>query len=418
MRLGHIALAVCLIGAAAPSAIAQPERADVYRSLERMADAGARIANTFCGSEETVFGGALAAINAMPERNGAPAIVPDEPGIEGFADAYDQILTSGVDVGALERAAITGMINVHDPSGSWMSPEEMQRPRGGAILIELSSTSETPLVVRAFEGGPAQQAGILPGDRLIEVDGERTHGVALHQVVSHLQGAVGSTITVVVERDGAPLTFTMERARNTREGVQWRLQSGIGIITIEGFPENSARAVRDAIRDIRREERNPRGYIVDLRNNSGGLLDQVIETADNFIDGGVVTHVRPYSDCSTEEGQTYHARRSDEADGARLVVLVNENTASGAEMVAAALRERRFALIVGQTTFGNARVHTVIPMNGGRDGFLKLTTGIMTSPGGATWDETGLTPDRTTEPRGVDTDPPLDAAIALMSGTP
>lgn len=416
MRTHLIALALALCVTTFYSHAAAQQR--VYTSLERIGEAAARLESVYCATNvsQTLQGG-IDGINAMPDRSAEAPLAMNESGLADFAAIYGDLIASADDPDAIEHAAINGMIHAFDPSGSWMPPEEARRPRGGGILIELGGADETPLVLRVFDDGPAHQAGILAGDKLIEVDGQPTTGLRRHEVVARLQGEIGSPISVVVERDGAPITFSMLRTRNTRDSVSWRMQGTIGIITIETFNETTARAVRDAIRDIRREERNPAGYIIDLRNNGGGLLDQVIETADYFIDGGAVVIIRPFSDdCGPEDAPTFNARRRDETDGAPLIVLTNENTASGAETVAAALRERRGARLVGETTFGNALIHTVIPMNGYRDGYLRLTTGVMASPEGVSWDDSGLVPDLAVEPRSVDTDGPLDAAIDLLGG--
>jgi carboxyl-terminal processing protease len=199
--------------------------------------------------------------------------------------------------------------------------------------------------------------------------------------------------------------------------VSWRIADGVAVITIEAFSEHSARDVRNAIRAIRREARHPVGYVLDLRDNPGGPLDQVIEAIDTFVDGGSVLTVSPVSHCSQDEPQRYNARRGDETDGARILVLVNSNTASGAEIAAASLREIRHAILVGQPTLGNAKVHTVIPMNGGRDGFLRLRTGTLSTPSGQSYDGTGIMPDVPIETRDAQTDPAMERALAML-GTP
>lgn len=411
-----VAVIVC-VAALCSSALAQQPRQRAYTSLERVGETAARLGTVFCNVEHPrTFQGAIDGINAMPELGDETPLVMAEPGMEDFATVYGNALESAENADAIERAALNGMIHAYDPTGEWRSSEDMpRRPLPGGIMVTLEADGPTPRITEVGAGGPAAQAGILPGDHLLQIDGYSIANLSLALIVTRIQGEINSNIAVTVDRGGEHLEYTMQRVLNVRRPTSWRVEGRIGIIRIETFSENGANAVRDAIREIRQEARNPSGYIIDLRNNSGGLLDQVIETADYFLDGGVVTTIRPFSDCHAEEAETYNARRRDETQGAPVVVLIDHNTASGAELVAAALRERRNAALVGQQSFGHARVHTVIPVNGGRDGFLKLTTGVLTSPGGATWDQTGLTPDIVTEPRASDTDPAMDRAIALLA---
>lgn len=421
MRHRQVAFAVSLcVATFSASASAQRPQDEVHASLELAGEVAARIESTFCNVNlARTFQGAINGINAMPQRSAeAPLSLGEDP-TEDFTRVYGRLIESTEDRREIERAALNGMLHAYDASSKWMTSTEAYRysARGG-ILVELDGSGPIPMIIDAFAGGPANLAGIVSGDRLIEVDGRPTEGLRLDEVVNLLRGEIDSEITVVVEREGAPITFTMRRALNTRPQVNWRIEADIGILTVEAFQENSAVAIRDAIRDIRRQVRQPAGYVLDLRNNAGGLLDQVIEAAGLFIDGGVVTTVRPFNECHPEDLQRYNARRHDETDGVPLVVLINRGTASGAELVAAALKERRHATLIGQASVGNAQVHTAIPIDGGRNGFLRLRTGVLTSPSGLTWDRTGLTPDIATQPRTNETDPTMERAIAILAGGP
>lgn len=422
MRYAHIALALVLCGATlSPAASAQQRRNDVYAGIELAGDVAARIETTFCDTNLTrTFQGALDGVNAMPERSAEPRLTLGADPMQSFAEIYSGLMESAEARAKIQEAALNGMLHAYDPLSMWQGPIEAYRYRAqGAIGVDLDGSGPFPLVLRIADDSPAYFAGVQPGDTLLEIDGATTSGLRLAEVVTLLRGQINSEISIVVGRNGERVSFTMLRGAIAPPEVTWRLEGNVAIITLPGFQENTGRELRDAIRDIRRDVRRPAGYILDLRNNPGGLLDQVIESADYFIDGGEVVVTRPFAPaCHPEDIQRYSAHRNDETDGARLVLLVNRMTSSGAEAFAAALKERRNATLVGQTTFGNARVHTVLPLSGGRDGFLRLSTGVLTATSGATWDQSGLTPDILTDIQTVTVDPAMERAIALLSGAP
>lgn len=419
MRPRQFAFVLCLCTAAlCTSAAAQQERDPIYRSLSRIGDVAARLESTFCGADlARTFQGAIDGINALPERSTEPPLTMGAPGIEGFATLYGDVFHAAEHPEQLERATLDGMVHVYDPAGKWLSRDDVPYVyQPGDVQMTIEADGALMRVREVEAGGPAEQAGIRAGDRIVEIDGRSQEDWGRSSVQSHLQGAIDSTVVVVVERDGAQLEFTMQRVDRLRGAVSWRLERGAAIIRMRSIPDDGVRALRDAIRDIRDER--PSGYILDLRGNQGGVLDDVVDVADQYIDGGLITTIRPFSDCHDEEAQVHRAHGRDETRGARLVVLIDENTASGAELIAAALKERREAILIGQRSAGVARVFTVIPMTGGRDGFLKLSTGVMTSPSGATWDQTGLTPDIVTEPRTEASDPAMEQALALLAAAP
>ncbi len=245
-------------------AVAQESSNQISASLELVVDAAARLETTYCDVDlERSFQGAIDGINAMPKRSAEPPIRLSRPRLSDFARVYDELLESAADRREIERAAINGMIHVYDSAGEWQPTDEVRRTLAtGSILVQLEGSGDKPLVVGAFDEGPAQRAGIRVGDRLVEIDGQPTAGLRLHEVVQRLQGEIGSDVTIVVERNSAPLAFTMQRALNARRPVQWRIEGSVGIITVEQFQQGrSAMAVRDAIRDIRREVLQPSGYI-------------------------------------------------------------------------------------------------------------------------------------------------------------
>lgn len=401
-------------------AIAQQQRDRIHTSLDRIADASARVEATFCDID-LVRGlqGAVDAINAMPERSAETPLQIEPMNMEMFGTRYGALLESADDVDAIERAAINGLIQAYDPTGDWRTWADVpRRLRDGGLLMTVVADGAAARVSAVEAGGPAAEAGILVGDRIVEIDGHSTEGMALGEVEWRLSGDINRSAAVVVYRDGALIDFYMSRVDSRRSPAPWRIERGVAIITMTAFPQGAAEALRVSIRDIRRQPHAPSAYVLDLRGNQGGVLDDVNEVADTFIGGGLISTIRPYSTCHGERATPYEAHGRDETRGARLFVLINGETASGAELVAAALRERRQATLVGQPSHGAARVHTVTPMTGGRDGFLKLSTGVMTSPSGTTWDQTGLTPDMVTEPAVNEADPAMQRAISLLAPTP
>jgi len=409
----------CVLQITAPIANAQPSNPAVYAGLERVADVAARIQSVYCDPDTMrVFQGAIDSINAMPERSNAAPIHMQTPDIDGFANAYGDLLKENIDYASVENAAINGMIQTFDASNEYVT-SAAARPLGdGAVLLTLDGSRPNPTVIRVMPDGPAALAGVLAGDRLIAIDGQSTTGQRLYDIAQHLRGAAGSNVTLTVRRDSSEINLPMTRVRAAYAPVGWRVANGVGVITIQSFSEHSSRDVRDAIRAIRREVHQPVGYVLDLRDNWGGLLDQVIGTIDLFVDGGPVLIVRPVSHCSRDVLDRYNARGGDETEGARILVLVNANTASGAEIAAASLRDVRHAVLVGQPTFGNAKVHVFIPMHGGRDGFLRLRTGTLSTPSGTNFDGTGLTPDVVSEARDAQTDPAMDQALSMLRTPP
>lgn len=395
----------------APAAKAQAPADQIYASLERVANATARITTIVCGADgATLARAAMDAIGAMPGRYAAAeAPVTD---LSSFFDAYAALVEEdGSDPRALESTVINGMLRVVDESAEYGF--YTARAGDGAIGLTLVMDGASPVVVSAVPDSPAAEAGILQGDRLLAVDGWPVQGATLNEILRRLHGDIGSSVTLDVGRGGRSTAIVLERLRLAPIiPVRWRVLDGVGVITVAEFPQGSERLVRNAIRAIRREVRQPAGYVLDLRDNTGGPLDQLIEAADHFIDGGQVATVRSFGDCHPPEAQTYSVRHGEETHGAPLVVLINGYTSSGAEWLAAALRERRGATLIGQTTRGFGRIHTVIPIRPRGQAFLKVTTGLLTLPSGFGWDGVGVAPDVETPHAAGESDPALDQALA------
>jgi len=342
-----------LVGALAWSAPEDRSRGDIYRQLELFADVLARVEQDY-----------------VTEIN-------DEEAME---------------------AAIQGMLASLDPHSSYMNAteyREMQtQTRGeyGGLGIEVTSEDGVVRVVSPIDGTPAARAGIQAGDYLTAINGESIVGLTLNEAVRRMRGESGSDITVTVAREGTdPFDVTLTREIINVRAVVARVEGDIGIIRISTFNERTGSMLQDAIRTVRRDTGGRlRGVVVDLRNNPGGLLDQAIEVSDAFLDGGEVVSTRGRQ---PEDVQRYNARRGDDLAGVPVVVLINGASASAAEIVAGALQDRNRALIVGVDSFGKGSVQTVIPLQGGRDGALRLTTARYYTPAGRSIQGAGITPD-------------------------
>ncbi|HYD72699.1 MAG TPA: S41 family peptidase, partial [Candidatus Binatia bacterium] len=294
---------------------------------------------------------------------------------------------------------INGMLASLDPHSSYMDASEYRdmqtttRGEYGGLGIEVTSEDGVVRVVSPIDGTPAARAGIQAGDFLTAIDGETIVGLTLNEAVQRMRGQAGTSIVVTVAREDVdPFDVTLTREIINVRAVTARVEGGdIGVIRISTFNERTSSMLADAIRQVRRDTGGRlRGVVVDLRNNPGGLLDQAIEVSDAFLDGGEVVSTRGRQ---PEDVQRYNARRGEDLAGVPVVVLINGASASAAEIVAGALQDRNRALIVGTDSFGKGSVQTVIPLQGGRDGALRLTTARYYTPAGRSIQGAGITPD-------------------------
>jgi carboxyl-terminal processing protease len=366
MRVAWIAAPVAglaaLVGALAWSAPEDHSRGDVYRQLELFADVLARVEQDY--------------VTPIDEREAI-------------------------------GAAINGMLSSLDPHSSYMDAAEYRdmqtQTRGeyGGLGIEVTTEDGVVRVVSPIDGTPAARAGIQAGDYLTAINGESIVGLTLNEAVQRMRGEAGSSLVVTIAREGTdPFDVTMQREIINVRAVTARVDGDIGIIRISTFNERTGSMLQDAIRTVKRDTNgNLRGIIVDLRNNPGGLLDQAIEVSDAFLDGGEVVSTRGRQ---PEDIQRYNARRGDDLAGVPVAVLINGASASAAEIVAGALQDRNRALIVGTDSFGKGSVQTVIPLQGGRDGALRLTTARYYTPAGRSIQGAGITPDMEVSARRVD----------------
>ena len=331
--------------------------------------------------------------------------------LELFADVLSRVeqdYVTPIDEQKAIGAAINGMLASLDPHSSYMDPTEYRdmqvQTRGeyGGLGIEVTSEDGVVKVVSPIDDTPASRAGIQGGDYLTAIDGQSIVGLSLNEAVQRMRGDAGSNITVTVAREGRdPFDVTLTREVINVRSVTSRIEGGdIGVIRISTFNERTSPLLADAIRSIKAQTSGHlRGVVLDLRNNPGGLLDQAIEVSDAFLDGGEVVSTRGRH---PEDIERYSARRGDDLAGVAMAVLINGSSASAAEIVAGALKDRNRALIVGTTSFGKGSVQTVIPLDGGRNGALRLTTARYYTPSGRSIQGSGIDPDMEVAARRVD----------------
>jgi carboxyl-terminal processing protease len=298
------------------------------------------------------------------------------------------------------EAALQGMLASLDPHSSYMSASEFrdmrQQARGeyNGLGVEVTIEDGVVRVVSPIDDTPAARAGIQAGDYFTAINGESIVGLTLNDAVQRMRGEAGSSITVTIAREGVdPFDVTIVRQVINVRAVTARVEGGdVGIIRISTFNnERAGTMLQDAIRTVRRDAGgNLRGVVLDLRNNPGGLLDQAVEVSDAFLDGGEVVSTRGRH---PEDVQRYNARRGDDLAGVPVVVLINGASASASEIVAGALQDRGRAIVVGTDSFGKGSVQTLIPLQGGRDGALRLTTARYYTPAGRSIQGAGITPD-------------------------
>ena len=321
--------------------------------------------------------------------------------LELFADVLVRVKSeyvTEVDDSEVMQAAIQGMLTSLDPHSSYLSPDDFKdmqvQTRGeyGGLGIEVTMDDSVVRVVSPIDDTPASRAGIQAGDYLTAINGESIIGFNINDAVSKMRGPVGTSLVVTVAREGKePFDVNLTREIISVRSVTARMDGDIGILRVSAFNEKTGDALNDGIAQLRTKGGlGLRGIVIDLRNNPGGLLDQAIAVSDAFLDGGEVVSTRGRH---PEDIERYNARRGEMMANVPIVVLINGGSASASEIVAGALQDRGRALVVGTTSFGKGSVQTVIPLKGGRDGALRLTTARYYTPAGRSIQGSGIEPD-------------------------
>jgi carboxyl-terminal processing protease len=309
----------------------------------------------------------------------------------------EQAYVVPVDNQKLIEAALAGMMTALDPHSNYLPPDGFadlqERTSGEYSGVGLTITAEGGLVkvISPMDDSPAARAGVQAGDVISAINGQNASGLTVTQVSEKLRGAMGTSVTVTFLRDGEePRDVVLTREVIKIESVTGRMEGEFGYLRVSTFNTNTGRELTAAIDKIKRENPNVRGFVLDLRNNGGGLLTAAIDVSDAFLERGEIVSQRGRK---PEQIERYAARPGDLIGGLPLVVLINYGSASASEIVAGALKDQERATLVGLTSFGKGSVQTVIPMNGGRDGALSITTARYYTPSGSSIQKIGIEPD-------------------------
>ena len=299
----------------------------------------------------------------------------------------------------LVDGALKGMLSRLDPHSDYMTEREyrelMATTSGqfGGVGIEISVDQGVPQVIAAIEGTPASAAGVEPGDRIVRADGQPIVGLDIGEVVRRLRGPPGTKVVLTIARaNRAAFEVPITRAIIHVESVKLALKPGrIGYVRISTFDENTATELRRGLARLRQEAGGRlAGFVLDLRNDAGGLLDSAVEVSSDFLDSGTVVTTRGRD---LDESRVYTAPpNGDLIRGTPMVVLINGASASASEIVAGALQDNHRATILGTRSFGKGSVQSIIPLNG--HGALRMTTALYYTPSGASIQGRGITPDR------------------------
>jgi carboxyl-terminal processing protease len=318
-----------------------------------------------------------------------------------FGDVFERIRAQYVtppDENKLVESAINGMLTSLDPHSVYMNAKDaadMQtQTRGefGGIGIEVTMEEELVKVITPIDDTPGAKAGILAGDFISEINGESVRGLKLEEAVEKMRGAVNTPIKLTILREGAdkPLEITVVREIIPIRAVKSRVEGDVGYLRVISFTEKTYDDLEAAIEKIKKEvpADKLKGYVLDLRLNPGGLLDQAIYVSDAFLERGEVVSTRSRD---PQDTRRFNATAGDITDGKPIIVLVNGGSASASEIVAGALQDLKRATVLGTRSFGKGSVQTIIPM--GDKGALRLTTALYYTPSGNSIQGTGIEPD-------------------------
>ena len=340
--------------------------------------------------------------------------------LEKVKDEY----VDDIDQSEMIDSAINGALQSLDPYSAYMNPEIFKsmetdtKGEFGGLGIEVGMEAGVVKVISPIDGTPAEEAGIKAGDYIVKIDGVQVQGKSLMESVKLMRGPVGSTIDLTIRRKGKKkaLEISIKREIIQVKSVEARIiKDNIGYLRLKAFNSNSSNQLVEKINSFEVKNK-PIGYILDLRNNPGGLLTQAINVTDFFLDDGEIVSTKGRR---LIESRRFFARKGDRVNGKPLIVLINEGSASASEIVAGALRDHKRAIILGENTYGKGSVQSIIPLSDG--GGIRITVSKYYLPSGKSISEVGVSPDILVEEEGEDfklnspSDNQLSYAIKLLN---
>ncbi len=348
--------------------------------------------------------------------------------IDLFSEVLDKInkeYVEEIDQSEVMDAAINGVLQSLDPYSAYMSPESFQNMQTetsgkfGGLGIEVSMEAGVVKVISPIDESPAYKVGVKAGDYIVKINEHQVQGKTLIEAVDLMRGPVGSDIEITVRRKGVKkaIIFKITREIIKIQSVKSKkIDDNIGYIRLTAFNENSSSQIKKKINEFSKNK-NIKGYILDLRNNPGGLLSQAIKISDFFLTNGEIVSTKSRKD---SENRRWFANKGDIIDGKVLIVLINYGSASASEIVAGALKDNKRAILVGESSFGKGSVQSIIHLK--NSGAIRLTISKYYLPSGKSISEVGITPDievsESTDEFRIDTenDNQLNFAVKLLNG--
>ena len=347
--------------------------------------------------------------------------------IDLFGEVLDKINKEYVDEvnqNDIMDSAINGVLQSLDPYSAYMSPEifkEMETETSGefgGLGIEVGMEFGVVKVITPMDGSPAEKEGVKAGDYIVKINDAQVQGKTLMEAVELMRGPVGSKLKITVRRKGVKKALVFEITREIIEVKSVKskiIDDNIGYIRLKAFNENSSKQIRNKIKKFKKNEIDK--YVLDLRNNPGGLLSQAVKISDFFLDNGEIVSTKSRK---SSENRKYFAKKGDIINGKTLIVLINYGSASASEIVAGALKDHKRAIVIGENSYGKGSVQSIMPLK--NKGAIRLTISKYYLPSGKSISGTGITPDievleNSDEFRiGTETDNQLDFAITLLNG--
>ncbi len=348
--------------------------------------------------------------------------------IDLFSEVLDKINKEYVDeVNQSEAmdAAINGVLQSLDPYSAYMSPDSFKNMQTetsgefGGLGIEVSMEAGVVKVISPIDNSPAEEVGVKAGDYIVKIDDVQVQGKTLSEAVELMRGPVGSDIEITVRRRGErkALIFTITREIIQVASVKSEIKDDqTGYIRLTSFNENSSKQIKNKIKEFKKNKKI-KNYILDLRNNPGGLLSQAIKISDYFLENGEIVSTKSKR---KYENRKWFAKKGDIIDGETMVILINYGSASASEIVAGALQDHKRAILVGESTYGKGSVQSIIPLE--NEGAIRLTVSKYYLPSGKSISRVGVNPDIVIDEGSdefrinTDTDNQLEFALKLLNG--